>query len=153
MGKQTANTTAVINLDDSHDSFIIACAWARYCTRTGGADFLIYVYLFAFLTACSASLGEKQRPGENNKKIRFLLVLDKICTGKKGTKRIDLQNNARAEPEGTLHNSQVKNIYLCCFLRARVLQMNPISHLKSTANGLCFIRLQSITSMASVLGA
>lgn len=85
-----------------------------------GVQTFWYMCLFVCLSNCKCLFcepGWKRRPGENYKKIRFLLVLDKICMGKKGIKRIDLQNNAQAEPEGTLHTLRLKNIHLCCFCK------------------------------------
>lgn len=135
MGKQQTNKTALINLDYSYGLLNHrSCTWVRYYTRTRCWVFDICVCLFAFLSAnaCSASLGEYASPGENYKEIRSLLVLDKICMGEKGMKRIDRQNNARAGPEGTQHTLRIKNIHLYGFCKQEFCKWEWFSQLKAT---------------------
>lgn len=136
------------------DSLIIARALECGIIQGHSAEFLICVCLFAFLSAsaCSASLGEYASPGEIYKEIRSLLVLDKICMGEKGMKRIDRQNNAPAGPEGTQQTLCIKNIHLYCFCKQEFCKWEWFSSLKATVGHFWFICLQSIRLMPSVPG-
>lgn len=93
-------------------------------------------------------------PGENYKKIRFLPVLDKICTGEKGIKKESIcKIMLRQEPEGTLHILRVKNIHLGCFRKRDSRNLAPILTWKQLQITFRFMWVQSVTSMAGVPGA